>query len=72
MSSKHQPANVLSQIMETLNKMAEEANNGLSQIAGEKSDQAKKDALLAAINNIDDQMENLKYLIARAYGIATD
>lgn len=72
MNSSNQPSQVLNQIINTLNKMIGEADERLSQIAGETSEAAQKDALLIAYTNLDEQMGTLKAQLARAYSIASD
>lgn len=71
-NSSNQPSQVLNQIINTLNKMIGEADERLSQIAGETSEAAQKDALLIAYTNLDEQMGTLKAQLARAYSIASD
>jgi hypothetical protein len=72
MNTTTQASQTLSQMINTLNKMLGEADDRLSQIAGEASEAAKKDALLIAYANIDKQMEILKAQLARAYSIASN
>lgn len=70
MNTAQQASKSLNQIINTLNKMIGEADDRLSQIAGEACEQAQKDALLIAYTHIDEQMETLKAQLARAYSIA--
>lgn len=72
MNTATQASQALNQMINTLNKMIGEADDRLSQIAGEASEAAQKDALLIAYVKIDEQMEILKAQLARAYSIASN
>ena len=62
----------LAAIAEVINKMTGIADDKISQIAGEQSDAAARDALLVAYVGIDERMDELRTLLTRAYSIAND
>jgi hypothetical protein len=70
-ANKATASKTLAEIANLLNKMTGIADDKLSQIAGEDSDEAARDALLVAINDLDDQMLRMRDLITRGYSVAS-
>ncbi len=71
-ANKATAAKTLAEITNILNKMIGIADDKLSQIAGESSDEAARDALLIAINDIDEQTDALRHWLSRGYSVASD
>ena len=62
----------LASLAKIIGQMASIADDRLSQMAGEASDEAAIDALLIATYDIDEKMDALRGLLTRAYSIADE